>query len=534
MTGDHAPVDVNVLAYSEAGAAGAAPALRLRGVTRRFGPVIANDEVDLDVYAGEVHALLGENGAGKSTLMNIVFGSVASDAGTLEVDGEPVPWPSTRQAIERGICMVHQHLMLVPTLTVAENVLLSVMWTERGRRMSLDEAARRVTELGERHGLPLDTGALVDDLSIGEKLRLEIVRSLLQGEIRGGLRVLILDEPTGLLTRQEIERLFSILRNLAAGGTAVVIITHKLNEVMEVSDRVTVLRDARRVRTMPTSATSQRELGTLMVGRELRPRTVTHARPDGPAVLEVSELGVADHHRVLLEDIGFVVRGGEILGVAGVAGSGQDVLAECITGLRRSTSGSIRLAGRDVTRLDRRDLIENEVAHVPEDRKVDGLVGSASLRHNFILGLHRWSAFQRRGWMRARAIDDHATRLAGLFEIRMRGIDQPAQALSGGNQQRVLLGRELHKDASLIVACGPTRGLDIAGTEYVWNRLVEQRDRGAAVLLVSLDLDELLALSDRLIVMHGGRVVGALTSAEADPETLGLMMGGGTMTAVAS
>ncbi len=503
-------------------------------MTRRFGPVTANDDVDLDVHVGEVHALLGENGAGKSTLMNIVFGSVAPDAGTLEVDGEPVGWPTTRQAIERGICMVHQHLMLVPTLTVAENVLLSVMWTENGRRMSLAEASRRVTEIGERHGLPLDTSALVDDLSIGEKLRLEVVRSLLQGEIRGGLRVLILDEPTALLTRQEIERLFTILRNLAADGTAVVIITHKLNEVMEVSDRVTILRDARRVRTVPTSSTSPQELGTLMVGRELRPRRVVHSTPSGPPVLDVLGVTVADHHRVVVDDVSLSVRAGEIVGVAGVAGSGQDVLAECITGLRRSTSGAIILSGRDVTRVDRRDLIENDVAHVPEDRKVDGLVGSASLRHNFILGLHRWDEFQRRGWMRGRAIDQHAARLSGEFEIRTRGIDQPAQTLSGGNQQRVLLGRELHKAASLIVACGPTRGLDIAGTEYVWNRLVEQRDRGAAILLVSLDLDELLALSDRLIVMQGGRLVGELPAGEADPERLGLMMGGSAPVAVAS
>ncbi len=502
------------------------PTLRLTGVTKRFDTVTANDGVDLELFGGEIHALLGENGAGKSTLMNIVFGSVTPDEGTMEIDGQAIDWPTTRQAIERGICMVHQHLMLVPTLTVAENVLLSVMWTSQGRKMSLAAVAARIQALGAQHGLPLDTKALIDDLSVGEKLRLEIVRSLLQGEMCGGLRVLVLDEPTALLTRQEIERLFEIIRGLAAAGTAVVIITHKLDEVMEVSDRVTVLRDARRIRSMPTAETSPRELGTLMVGREVRPRTVVHAQPDGPVVLGVQNLTFEDHHHVLIEDVSFDLRGGEILGIAGVAGSGQDVLAECVTGLRRTSGGTITLDGRDVTGVDRRDLIEGAIAHVPEDRKVDGLVGSASLRHNFILGLQDWPAFQRRGWLRRKAIDDHAVALTKDFEVRTRGIDQPAQALSGGNQQRVVLGRELFKDAALIVACGPTRGLDIAGTDYIRNRLIEQRDRGAAVLLVSLDLDELLALSDRLIVMHGGRVVGHLSAAQADPETLGLMMGG--------
>jgi simple sugar transport system ATP-binding protein len=266
-----------------------------------------------------------------------------------------------------------------------------------------------------------------------------------------------------------------------------------------------------------------------MVGREVRPRTVVHAQPDGAVVLDVEGLTVQDHHHTHIEDVSFQLRGGEILGIVGVAGSGQDVLAECVTGLRRSTGGTITLDGRDVTGVDRRDLIEGSIAHVPEDRKVDGLVGPASLRHNFILGLHGWSDFQRRGWLRRKAIDDHALALTKDFEIRTRGIDQPAQALSGGNQQRVVLGRELFKNAGLIVACGPTRGLDIAGTDYIRNRLIEQRDRGAAVLLVSLDLDELLALSDRLIVMYTGRVVGRLRAGEADPETLGLMMGGSAL-----
>lgn len=516
------------------GAASAAPVVRLTCVSKSFGEVTANAEVDLDLAPGRVHALLGENGAGKSTLMNILFGSIKPDDGAIAIGGEDVPWPTTRQAIDRGICMVHQHLMVVPTFTVAENVLLSVMWTDAGRAMSLDEVSTAIRELGERYGLPLDPQAAADDLSVGEKLRLEIIKALLQGRLCGGLRVLILDEPTALLTRQEIVRLFQIVRGLAEEGAAVVIITHKLDEVMEVSDSVTVLRDGRRVATLATSETSPAALATLMVGRPPKPRHIEHVESSGAVVLSADGIGVADGAHQLLDDITFDLKAGEILGVAGVAGSGQDVLVECLTGLRTPTSGSVRIEGRDVTGSHRRDLIDGVVAHVPEDRRVDGLVGDATLRHNFILGVHRRAVFQNRGWLRGRAIDAHGHGLVSDFDIRTNGIDRPARTLSGGNQQRVLLGRELFKDAALVVACGPTRGLDIAGTEYVWNRLVEQRDRGAGVLLVSLDLDELLSLSDRLIVMYGGRVVGRLRGAEADAETLGLLMGGSTAGPVSS
>ncbi|MGE4177971.1 MAG: ATP-binding cassette domain-containing protein, partial [Thermoleophilia bacterium] len=271
------------------------------------------------------------------------------------------------------------------------------------------------------------------------------------------------------------------------------------------------------------------QLGTRLVGREPRPRVVPHARPDGPPLLEVAGVRVDDGDLTLLDDVSFELRRGEILGVVGVAGSGQDVLAECITGLRSVTAGSIVLDGTDIAGSGRRALIEGTVAHVPEDRRVDGLVGPATVRHNAILGVHRWPEFQRRGWLRRGAIDDHAKVLVQEFEIRVRGVDQAAETLSGGNQQRVLLGRELYKQAGLLVACGPTRGLDIAGTEYVWSRLVEQRDRGAAVLLLSLDLDEILALSDRMIVMYAGRIVGAVAADGADAETLGLMMGGSAL-----
>ncbi len=514
---------------AQAGTDASVPALRLSGVSKAFGDLLANDDVGIELFPGEIHALLGENGAGKSTLMHIVFGSVAPDAGTMEIDGEEVPWLSTREAIEQGIGMVHQHFMLVPTLTVAENVLLNVMWTERGRQMSLRDVSGQIRQLGERYDLALDPNTLIDDLAVGEKLRLEIVKALIQGELRGGLKLFILDEPTALLTRQEIERLFAIMRELAADGTAIVIITHKLDEVMEVSDRVTVLRDGRVVSSVSTAQTSSGELGQQMVGRALPERRVTHGEQVGEEVLAVSDLSVLDDDHALVDGVSFSVRSGEILGVAGVAGNGQDVLAECITGLRPAAAGEIRLHGKDVTNAGRRSLIEREVAHVPEDRRANGLVGSAPLRHNFILGLQRWHDFQRRGWLRRRRIAEHGKRLTSELDVRSVGLDQHIDALSGGNQQRVLLGRELHKQARFLVACGPTRGLDIAGTAYVQNRLVEQRDQGAAILLLSLDLDELLKLSDRVIVMYRGRVVGELDSNEADTSKLGLMMGGGTV-----
>jgi simple sugar transport system ATP-binding protein len=511
---------------TQTGAATAAPALRLTGVTKRFGEVHANSDVDLALMPGEIHALLGENGAGKSTLMGIVFGSVAPDAGTLEMGGEPLAWPSTREAIERGIGMVHQHFMIVPTLTVAENVLLNVMATAEGKGMRIPDVERAIAEIGAEYDLALDPGTVVDDLSVGERLRLEIVKALLQGRLRGGLRVFVLDEPTALLTRQEIERLFAVLRGLAAKGTAIAIITHKLEEVMEVTDRVTVLRDGRVVETLATNTTSPAQLGMLMVGRAtLDERPERHA-PTGEVVLQVADLVYEEDGRTVLDGVSLEVHAGEIVGVAGVAGNGQDVLAECVSGLRRPTRGAVRLRELDVATTSRRQLVEEELAHVPEDRRVDGVVGEASIASNFILGQQRREEFQRRGWLKRAAIRRHSRRLTQEFGVRSAGVDQAIDALSGGNQQRVILGRELHKAPRFILAAGPTRGIDIAGCEYIQQRLVEQRDAGAAVLLVSLDLDELLALSDRLVVMESGRIVGELRAEAADPETLGLMMGG--------
>ena len=516
-----------------AGADSSAPALRLTGVTKRFGSLTANDAINIDFAVGSIHAVLGENGAGKSTLMNIVVGSIAPDAGQMAVNGIPMPWPTPREAIQRGIGIVHQHFMLVPTLTVAENLLLSVLWMPEGKHNSLQDASAAVDRLGEQHDLRLDAEAVIDDLSVGEKVRLEIIKVLWQGELSGGLRLFVLDEPTALLTRQEIEILFSILRGFAERGTAVVIITHKLDEVMEISDRVTVLRDGRVANSLETAAASLETLATLMVGRDLPARRHTRGNV-GDAVLTVSDLNLteSDHH--ILDNVSLEVRSGEIVGIAGVAGNGQDILAECLTGLRKSSSGTVLLFGRDITQAPRHTLIEREVAHVPEDRRVNAVVGSLSIKHNAVLGLHWWSDFQIFGWSRNRAISAHGQTVRTRLGVRSTSADQPVDALSGGNQQRVILGRELHKEASLLVASGPSRGLDVGGTEYVQNLLVEQRDRGAAVLLISLDLDELLALSDRLLVMYEGRIIGEMNPETADVATLGLMMGGSATTDVAN
>jgi len=518
---------MSVAETTEAGAGTTpVPALRVAGVTKRFGDVIANDDVSLDLAPGEIHALLGENGAGKTTLMNIVFGVVSPDEGTLELGGEPIEWGTPREAIERGIGMVHQHFMLIPTLTVAENVFLNVISMPAGKGITLREVGRQTAELGREYGLAVDPRALIDALSVGEKLRVEIVKVLMQGRLRGGLRAFILDEPTALLTPQETQRLFGVLRQLASEGAAIVMITHKLEEVAEISDRVTVLRDARVIETLPTASTTSNELATLMVGRPLPERRRERVTAPGEVVLEVRGVSASDDGHELLKDVSLEVRAGEILGVAGVAGNGQDILAQCITGLRTPSAGTIALNGRDSLSSSRRDLVERDVAHVPEDRRGSGLVTTIGIKHNLILGLHRWPAFQARGWLRWPAIAAHGARLASEYHIRARSLDQPVDHLSGGNQQRVILGRELGKEPQLIVASEATRGRDVAGDEYVHDRLVEQRDRGAAILLISLDLDELLTLSDRLIVMQGGRVVGELDAAEADPAKLGLMMGG--------
>jgi general nucleoside transport system ATP-binding protein len=501
---------------------GAAPAVRMRGITRRFLDVVANDGIDLDVQPGEVVALLGENGAGKTTLMNVLFGLVAPDAGTIEVGGEPVAFRSPADAIARGIGMVHQHFTLVPPHTVLENVIVGT----RARSPLLDTASARtrLRALAREHGLEVDPDAPVWQLSVGEQQRVEIVKALYRGA-----RVLILDEPTAVLTPAEAQGLFRALRSLTREGHAVVFISHKLREVMEVSDRVVVLRAGRVVATRPTAATDPRELARLMVGREVQAaaRRPAGAAATGTPVLEIDAITVAnDRGLTAVDRLSLAVHGGEIVGLAGVSGNGQGELAEALFGLRRVRAGRIRVGGADVTNRPPAELIRRGVARVPEDRIGVGLMVELSLADNLILESYRAPELRRGPFLSATAVARLADRLLAAYRVRAphRGI--PARTLSGGNLQKLLLARALARDPTLLVVHQPTRGLDVAATEEIHDRLLGLRERGGAVLLMSEDLDEVLALSDRVAVLYEGRLMAVVPAGEVRLEEIGLLMAG--------
>ena len=491
------------------------PAVMLRGITKSFGTLVANDRVELTVERGEVHALLGENGAGKTTLMRILYGLTRPDAGSVLIDGRPVAIHSPKDAIAAGIGMVTQHFALVRPMTVAENVVLGAT---DGVRVQLDVAARKVAEAAERFGIRADPFARVDALSVGEQQRVEILKALYRD-----CRVLILDEPTAVLVPQEVEALFAALRRLRDDGIAVVFISHKLHEVRDISSRVTVLRRGAVVGTRATAAADDRELASLMVGRP------THgvSRPDtdgaGDVVLRVDGLS-ADSRRGLeaLRDVSVEVRRGEILGVAGVSGNGQTELVDVLCGMRRPSAGRVEVDGVDITGSSPAHVVAVGVGRIPEDRHA-AVVSELSVAQN--LALEHLGEFRRGPRLDDRRLQRHAEALIERFTIRARP-DDVTGTLSGGNLQKLVLARVLSRDPKVIVVSQPTRGLDIAATEYVHGELLAQRQRGAGVLLVSEDLDELLALADRLIVLYEGRVVGELPAANADPERLGLLMAG--------
>ena len=494
--------------------------VELRGITKRFGPLTANDAVDLDLFAGEVHALLGENGAGKSTLMKILYGRYRADEGEMRLKGRPVRLTSPADAIAHGIGMVSQHFTLIRTLSVAENVVLGTS----GRRwwFSRAEAERAVAATAARYGFSLDPAAVVRHLSVSEQQRVEIVKAL-----HRNARVLILDEPTAVLTPQEAEALFAAVRGLVAQGLAVVLISHKMQEVLGASDRVTVLRAGRVVGQLLTRDTSQEELAKLMVGRELF-GVVRAGEPAGSTepVLELAEVTAAgDKGTPALRGLSFRVGGGEILAVAGVAGNGQSELAQVLQGLRRPAAGSVRLKGRSLTGLTPAQIVALGVGHIPEDR-LAAVVGELSVAENMVLE-HLPEFTTRGGQLDRAAIRAHAEQLIREYQIKAAPGDR-AQTLSGGNLQKIVLGRSLHRNPALVVAVNPTRGLDIGATEYVRSRLLEQRARGAGVLLISDDLEEILALADRIAVIFEGRIVGEVAAGEASPERLGLMMSGGS------
>ena len=497
--------------------------VELRGITKRFPGVVANEDVSLTFEAGEVHALLGENGAGKSTLMNVLFGLYQPDEGEVLIDGEPVRFKGPTDAIAAGIGMVHQHFKLVPVFTVAENVMLGNEATKGLGLLDHAAADAKVEELSDRYRLAVDPDAVVEDLPVGIQQRVEIIKALARDA-----RCLILDEPTAVLTPNEIEELLEIVRQLRADGRAIVFITHKLREVLAVADRISVLRRGKLVGTADPETATPEELATLMVGRDVQLMVDKEpAEGEGGVVLDIDDLTVLDDRdRPVVDAVDLQVRAGEIVALAGVDGNGQTELVQAITGLRRPTAGTVTLDGHDVTGAAPAVLFDRGVGHVPEDRQRHGLVGPFSVADNLVL--NRWNRKPySRGIVRDRgAIREHAAELIEAFDIRTSGPDATSQTLSGGNQQKVIIARELSREGSLVILSQPTRGLDVGSIQYIHGRALARRDEGAAVLLMSSELDEVMALADRVAVMYRGRIIGVLEGDQLTRENVGLLMAG--------
>jgi general nucleoside transport system ATP-binding protein len=500
-----------------------ASAVSMQGITKRFPLVIANEAVDFDVRWGEIHALIGENGAGKSTLMKILYGLQTPDAGTVAIDGAPVDIRSARDAIALGIGMVHQHFMLVEPLTVTENLVLGSE-PRRGPGIDYRSARRRTRELIQRFGFDLDADAKIEELPVGLQQQVEILKTLYREA-----RILVMDEPTAVLTPQETHGLFAFLREFARQGNAVVFISHKLDEVMALCDRMSVMRDGRMIGTVERADTDVRRLATMMVGREVLLRVDKGAAEPGEVRLAVT--GLALRHPVkrqpLLDDVSFEVRAGEILGVAGIEGNGQTELVEVVTGLRATDAGAVRMDGDDVTSLGARARRERGLSHVPEDRNERGLCRPFSAALNAVLGDHYRPPYAGAfGLLDRGAIDAHAARIVEAYDVRPRATHVLAASYSGGNAQKLIVARELERDPRVLVLAQPTRGVDIGAIEFIHRQIVRARDAGLAVLLVSADLNEVMSLADRIIVLFEGRVMGELRHDEATAETLGLLMAG--------
>jgi simple sugar transport system ATP-binding protein len=499
------------------------PVLELRAITKQFPGVLANDHVDLDLRRGEVHALLGENGAGKSTLMNILYGLYHPDSGEMLLNGKPTAFSSAKDAIGHGIGMVHQHFMLIPVMTVAENIVLAEEPTYGGVLLDFDEATRRVRELSERFGLAVDPTARIQDITVAQQQRVEILKALYRGA-----EILVLDEPTAVLTPQEAKELFTIMRELKAQDKSIIFISHKLNEVLEIADRITVLRRGKRVDTVPKEGATEESLARMMVGREVLLRVEKSPAKPAEPLLEVEDLHVFDDRGLeKVAGVSFQVRAGEIVGIAGVDGNGQTELIDALAGLRKAAAGAITVAGHEAGgEATARHMLDMGVGHIPEDRQRRGLVLEFTIAENIDLHDYNKAPESKWGWLFPSVMIERAARLIKDFDIRGGGPRTRAGGLSGGNQQKVVVAREVARNPQVLIAAQPTRGLDVGAIEYVHRRLVTERDEGKAVLLVSLELEEVLSLSDRILVLFEGQIVGEYLP-DTSEEELGIAMTGG-------
>lgn len=498
-----------------------APVLEVRGITKRFPGVLANDDISFKLEKGQIHCLLGENGAGKTTLMNIIYGLYQPDAGEILVNGKPVKIETANDAIALGIGMVHQHFMLIPQLTVTENIILGNEVT-RGPFLDRRKAAGEIMELSEKFGLAVEPDARVGDLPVGARQRVEIIKALYRKA-----DVLILDEPTAVLTPQEAEDFFSVMGTLIKEGVSIVFITHKLKEVLAVADQITVLRGGRVAGSANPKDANEAALAALMVGREVILLVEKSAAQPGDTVLSVHDLRVKDDRdHVTVDGVSLEVRAGEILGIAGVQGNGQTELVEALTGLRPPIEGQIQIDAHDVTYASPRQITELGVAHIPEDREDDGMVQSYPIVDNLILNMYYRAPYARGVVMDEAASTRNAEKLVKEFDVRTPSIFAQAGTLSGGNKQKMIVAREFSRPIKLLIAAQPTRGLDVGSIEFIHRQVIARRDEGVAVLLVSAELDEIMGLSDRIAVMYRGRIIDTLSAAEADRETLGLLMAG--------
>ncbi len=496
--------------------------LELRGITKKFPGVLANDHIDITLREGEIHALLGENGAGKTTLMNILYGLYKPDEGSIFIREKEALIHGPSDAIERGIGMVHQHFMLVPVMTVTENVMLGVESTKYGLILDKARVAAHIREISDQYGLEVDPDAYIKDLPVGIQQRVEIIKVLYREA-----DILILDEPTAVLTPQEVEGLFKVLRTLVSKGKSIIFITHKLKEVMALADRITVLRGGRVVGTVTPDEVNPEKLASMMVGREVNLIVMKHEAKPGEPVLEVKDLFVrAESGYLTVRGVSFDVRAGEVLGIAGVQGNGQTEVVYALTGLLPVVSGEIRIMGETIRHSSPRDILERGVAHIPEDRLRHGLILSFPLYDNLMLCTYYQKPFAQGVRLQEKAIVDNANRLIKQFDVRTPSVSVNASTLSGGNQQKVIVAREFSRPIHLLIASQPTRGLDVGSIEYIHNHIIQKRDEGTAVLLVSSELDEIMALSDRIAVMFKGQIMSIVPAAKVNKEYLGLLMAG--------